>query len=86
MSHGKLYVGNLPAKTSENDLSDIFAKYGEIRYIDLKRSRGTAPYAFIQYESEISAYEASWAWRVGYIHSGNALRVEVVTDGVPELR
>jgi len=85
MSHGKLYVGNLPAKTSENDLSDIFAKYGEIRYIDLKRSRGAAPYAFIEYESESSAYKASWQC-VGYIHSGNALRVEVVTDGVPELR
>jgi len=85
MSHGKLYIGNLPAKTSEDDLSGIFAKYGEIRYIDLKRAHGAAPHAFIEFQKEESAWKASWEC-IGYTHAGNALRVEVITNGVPTLR
>jgi RNA recognition motif-containing protein len=27
----KLFIGNLPASTTENDLNDLFAKYGTVR-------------------------------------------------------
>ncbi|MGB8356578.1 MAG: RNA-binding protein [Chthoniobacteraceae bacterium] len=42
----KLYVGNLSFDTTENDLQDLFAQYGEVREVALiqdkmtNRSRG----------------------------------------------
>ena len=51
MEHHKVYVANLPNKVSENDLEEVFAKYGKIRYIDLKRELSTAPFALIEYQS-----------------------------------
>lgn len=44
----KLYVGNLPFKTTENDLQDLFEKHGEVKEVALimdkatNRSRGFA--------------------------------------------
>jgi len=45
----RIYVGNLPPNIREQELDDLFYKYGTIRHIDLKNKRGT-PYAFIDYE------------------------------------
>jgi len=55
----KVYIANLPNKVSESDLEEVFAKYGKIRYIDLKRELKTAPYALIQYESSDEADSAA---------------------------
>ena len=51
MENRQIYVSNLPNKVRESDLSDVFAMYGMIRYIDLKREHNTAPYAIIEYET-----------------------------------
>ena len=59
MEYSKVYVDNLPNKVSESDLEDVFAKYGKIRYIDLKRGHNTAPHALIEYQSADEAYRAA---------------------------
>jgi arginine/serine-rich splicing factor 1/9 len=59
MENHKVYVANLPNKVCENDLEEVFAKYGNIRYIDLKRELKTAPYALIAYQSADEADRAA---------------------------
>ncbi|EYC32446.1 hypothetical protein Y032_0003g1581 [Ancylostoma ceylanicum] len=45
----RVYVGNLPPDVREKDIEDIFAKYGKIRFIDIKGGRGPL-YAFIDFD------------------------------------
>ena len=51
----KLYVGNLPYDTTENDLRELFAKHGEVLSVavvedrDTGRSRG---FAFVEMETQ----------------------------------
>lgn len=46
----RIYVGNLPTDVRIRDIEDIFYKYGKIRDIDLKNKRGSAPFAFVEFE------------------------------------
>ena len=59
MEHHKVYVANLPNKVSESNLEEVFAKYGNIRYIDLKRELKSAPYALIAYQNADEADRAA---------------------------
>jgi len=59
MEHHKVLIANLPNKVSENDLEEVFAKYGKIRFIDLKRELNTAPFALIEYQSGDEADRAA---------------------------
>ncbi|KAK6036320.1 hypothetical protein COOONC_26175 [Cooperia oncophora] len=45
----RVYVGNLPPDCREKDLEDIFAKYGKIRFVDMKGTRGPL-FAFVEFE------------------------------------
>ncbi|EPB68038.1 hypothetical protein ANCCEY_12875 [Ancylostoma ceylanicum] len=45
----RIYVGNLPSDVREKDIEDIFAKYGKIRFVDIKGGRGPL-YAFVEFE------------------------------------
>ncbi|PIO70490.1 hypothetical protein TELCIR_07660 [Teladorsagia circumcincta] len=45
----RVYVGNLPPDCREKDLEDIFAKYGKVRFIDIKGGRGPA-FAFVEFD------------------------------------
>ncbi|EYC32441.1 hypothetical protein Y032_0003g1575 [Ancylostoma ceylanicum] len=45
----RIYVGNLPPDVREKDIEDIFAKYGKIRFVDIKGGRGPL-YAFVEFE------------------------------------
>ncbi|VDM69499.1 unnamed protein product [Strongylus vulgaris] len=45
----RIYVGNLPADCREKDIEDVFAKYGKIRFVDIKGGRGPL-YAFVEFE------------------------------------
>jgi RNA recognition motif-containing protein len=51
----KLYVGNLPYDTTENDLRELFSKHGEVLSVavvedrDTGRSRG---FAFVEMETQ----------------------------------
>lgn len=49
----KVYVGNLPDDIRENDLEDVFYKYGKVRHIDIKNGGGRgggAPFAFLEFD------------------------------------
>jgi arginine/serine-rich splicing factor 1/9 len=59
MEHHKVYVANLPNKVSENDLEEVFAKYGKIRFIDLKRELNTPPFAVVEYQNADEADSAA---------------------------
>lgn len=44
----RVYVGNLPPDIRTRDVEDLFYKYGDITYIDLKTRRGP-PFAFVEF-------------------------------------
>ena len=52
MSRGgdsRIYVGNLPPDIRSKDIEDLFYKFGNIAYIDLKNHKGP-PFAFVEFE------------------------------------
>ncbi|XGW13713.1 hypothetical protein V3C99_000213 [Haemonchus contortus] len=75
----RIYVGNLPPDVREKDIEDIFAKYGKIRFVDIKGGRGPL-YAFVEFEDYRDAEDAVRG-RDGYDFDGCRIRVEF-TRGV----
>ena len=57
----KLYVGNLPYRTNQDELKDLFSQYGEVTFVriitdrDTGRSRG---FGFVEMATPESAEEA----------------------------
>ncbi|PIO55522.1 hypothetical protein TELCIR_23090, partial [Teladorsagia circumcincta] len=70
----RVYVGNLPPDCREKDLEDIFAKYGKVRFIDIKGGRGPA-FAFVEFDDARDAEDAVRG-RDGYDFDGSRIRVE----------
>jgi RNA recognition motif-containing protein len=57
----KLYVGNLPYETNENDLQDLFAEAGSVESITVMRDRDTGRargFAFVEMATEADAKNA----------------------------
>lgn len=57
----KLYIGNLPFQTREEELREAFARFGNITDLRLPRDRETGRlrgFAFITYASESDAQAA----------------------------
>lgn len=74
MSDCRIYVGNLPPDCRNNELEDIFYKYGRIRYVDIKKARGP-PFAFVEFDDPLDAEDAVRG-RDGYNFDGYRLKVE----------
>lgn len=55
MPTNKLYVGNLNYRTNEDQLKEIFEKYGEIKSVKVIEGRG---FGFVEMETVESAQEA----------------------------
>jgi RNA recognition motif-containing protein len=78
----KLYVGNLPFETSEEELRELFEQHGptaSVRVImdrETGRSRG---FAFVEFESDANAESALQALD-GKDMGGRALRVNEAQD------
>jgi RNA-binding protein 15 len=53
-----ILVGNLERDITESKLKELFARYGTIEEIDLKKPSSKRAYAFIQYENMDMAYAA----------------------------
>ncbi|KJH43308.1 hypothetical protein DICVIV_10678 [Dictyocaulus viviparus] len=70
----RIYVGNLPPDCREEDIEDIFAKFGKIRFVDIKGGRGPM-FAFVEFEDSRDAEDAVRS-RDGYDMDGSRLRVE----------
>jgi RNA recognition motif-containing protein len=57
----KLYVGNLPYDTGENDLQDLFAKSGNVESVKVMRDMTTGRargFAFVEMSSDAEAQQA----------------------------
>ncbi len=60
-TNNKIYVGNLPYSTIENELEDIFSQYGEVKELVLIKDRETDQckgFGFITFESDDQAQNA----------------------------
>jgi len=80
-----IYVGNLPDKVREQDLLEVFEKYGRIRAVDIKMPPRPPPFAFVEFEEPRDAEDAAHA-RDGYEMLGSKLRVELAKGGNPRAR
>lgn len=70
----RIYVGNLPPDIRERDIEDLFYKYGDIKMIDLKTTKGP-PFAFVEFQDPRDASDSVKS-RHGYDYDGYILRVE----------
>ncbi|KAJ1348221.1 Radial spoke head protein 3 [Parelaphostrongylus tenuis] len=77
----RIYVGNLPSSCEEKDIEDVFAKYGKIRFVDIKGGRGPM-FAFVEFEDPRDAEDAVRS-RDGYDLDGSRLRVEFTRGSGP---
>ena len=58
MSQSKIYVGNLPYSATEQELTDLFGKFGQIKQVSLiidKETGRSKGFAFITFETAESA-------------------------------
>jgi len=74
----RVYVGNLPPDVRDNEVEDLFYKYGRIRNVTLKTRRGP-PFAFVEFDDPRDAADAVHG-RNGYNFDGYRLRVEHPRD------
>jgi RNA recognition motif-containing protein len=73
----KLYVGNLPFQTDEQDLRDLFAGAGDVDSINIVRDQATGQargFAFVEMSSDADAQNAI-ATLNNYQLGGRALTV-----------
>lgn len=80
----RVYVGNLPPDVREKDVEDLFYKYGNIKFVDLKTRKGP-PFAFVEFEDPRDADDAMRG-RNGYDYDGYRLRVEYPRGNGPPMR
>jgi RNA recognition motif-containing protein len=75
----KLYVGNLPYRTSEEDLRTMFSKAGTVTSVALINDRETGRskgFGFVEMSSQAEAEEAIKLFN-GYSMEGRELKVNI---------
>jgi RNA recognition motif-containing protein len=73
----KLYVGNLPYSTTEEDLRTLFSQAGTVQAVDVIKDRDTGRskgFAFVQMSNQGEAEQAVKLFN-GYEMDGRALKV-----------
>lgn len=76
----KLFIGNLPFKLREDDIRDLFTKFGEITEVAVPTNRDTGKprgFAFVTYKTEDSAKQALTL--DGHEIDGRKIRVSIAT-------
>lgn len=61
MNQSKIYVGNLPYSVTEQDLTDMFSKFGATKQVNLiidKETRRSKGFAFVTFETAEAAQAA----------------------------
>jgi RNA recognition motif-containing protein len=79
MTNNKLFVGNLPFKLSENDVSELFGQYGEVVSCSMPIDRDTGRkrgFAFVEMKDDSQAEAAIQALNGRQIE-GRALSVSI---------
>lgn len=57
----KIYIGNLPFTSTENELRDLFARHGEVQSVNVIMDRDTGRargFAFVEMSNEADAAKA----------------------------
>eukprot|EP00250_Pteridium_aquilinum_P013635 c21470_g1_i2 orf=480-1214(-) len=75
-----IYVGNLPGDVREEEIEDLFYKYGRIVDIDLKLPPRSPGFCFVEFEDARDAEDAVKG-RDGIKYDGNTIRVELAHGG-----
>jgi RNA recognition motif-containing protein len=78
----KLYVGNIPFSTTEDELRDVFASHGSVASVNVITDRETGRprgFAFVEME-DASAAEAAMRALDGSQLGGRSLRVNEALD------
>ncbi|MCO5596825.1 hypothetical protein L7F22_050895 [Adiantum nelumboides] len=75
-----IYVGNLPGDVREEEVEDLFRKYGRIVDIDLKLPPRSPAFCFLQFEEARDAEDAVKG-RDGVKYAGSTIRVELAHGG-----
>jgi RNA recognition motif-containing protein len=72
----KLYVGNLPFDTDEEQVRELFSTYGEVRSVDMINDRDTGRFrGFCFVAMDNSEADAAAAALNGYSFGGRPLKV-----------
>lgn len=79
-SSSRIYVGNLPADVREEDIDDLFYKYGRIVDIDLKLPPRSPAFCFVEFDDVRDAEDAVRG-RDGTKLDGYTIRVELAHGG-----
>ena len=48
----RVYVGNLPPDVRDDEVKDLFRKYGNICFMDLKNRGAGPPFAFVDFDDD----------------------------------
>lgn len=78
----KLYVGNLPFSTTEEELQTLFEEHGEVAATNVIADRETGKsrgFGFVEFQNEGDAAEAQQALD-GFDLGGRSLRVNEAQD------
>uniref|UniRef100_A0A8C9HRR6 Probable splicing factor, arginine/serine-rich 3 n=1 Tax=Piliocolobus tephrosceles TaxID=591936 RepID=A0A8C9HRR6_9PRIM len=72
-----VFVGNLPGNVIEEEVYELFGKFGRVKYVDIKKGKisNTTSFAFVHYYN-IKDAEYAIRKRDGYNFDGFRLRVE----------
>lgn len=84
----KLFVGNLPWSMSQDDITKVFAEYGELEDVYLVTERHTGRsrgIAFVKYAGEDGEKNAAAAMEAqdGKEHDGREIRVNIAEPRKP---
>jgi RNA recognition motif-containing protein len=71
MQGNKLYVGNLSYSASNEDVNELFSKYGQVESVNIIEGKG---FGFVEMVNQAEAEEAK-SKLDGYEFKGRALRV-----------
>jgi len=82
MAESRLYIGNLPYTTSEEDLRRLFSQAGSVESVTMPTERETGRprgFAFVQMANDEEADRATNMFN-GYMLDGRSLRVNVAKE------
>jgi cold-inducible RNA-binding protein len=82
MPESRLYVGNLPYTTTEEELRRLFSQAGTVESVTMPTERETGRprgFAFVQMANEEEANRATQMFN-GYVLDGRSLRVNVAKE------
>jgi RNA recognition motif-containing protein len=81
----KLYVGNIAWKTTENDLSEMFGEFGEVKSVKIINDKITGKskgFGFVEMENADEAKKALDDKEV----NGRNLKIDFATETKPKFR